>query len=130
VAAYLRGQPAREVRGLSDVPRFASKCSSTELSRHFNFFVRADSAESFAAYEKERNDLKDKDAFKINPKVNLDVSRSFGENDRNNLWFGVQNIFSNYREYGYSTGSKKSFPDRIRWSDEPTSIHLKVTTKF
>ena len=87
-------------------------------------------AGEIADYEKERAALKDKDAFELNTKVNLGVSRSFGKDDGGNVWLGVQNLFSNYRDYGYSTGSKLSYPDRMRWSDEPGSIHLRVTAKF
>ena len=87
-------------------------------------------AGDFAAYEEIKADLERKDAFKINTQVNLGVSRSFGKNDWGNVWLGVQNLFSNYRDYGYSTGSKLSYPDRLRWSDEPTSVHVRVTAKF
>ncbi len=87
-------------------------------------------ANDIADYEKEKAGLLDKDAYKLNTKVNLGVSRSFGQNETVNVFLGVQNLFSDYREYGYSTGSKLSYPDRMRWSDEPTSVHLRATMKF
>ena len=87
-------------------------------------------ADNKLAYEKIKADIKSKDAYGINPIVNLSVSRTFGVNDDYDIWLGVRNIFGDYIQHSYSTGSNKTYTNRMRWREDPTSVHLRATARF
>ena len=86
--------------------------------------------EDFADYQTIKENIKSKDAYGINPIVNLSVSRTFGVNDDYDIWLGVRNIFGDYIQQSYSTGSNQRYPNRMRWMEDPLSTHLRVTARF
>ena len=86
--------------------------------------------DDLAAYQTIKEDIKAKDPYGINPNVNLSVSRTFGVNDDYDIWLGVRNIFGDYIQQSYSTGSNQRYPNRMRWMEDPSSIHLRATARI
>ena len=110
--------------------------SEDELAVYDDAYARLSAEElasmedDLAAYQTIKEDIKAKDPYGINPIVNLSVSRTFGVNDDYDIWLGVRNIFGDYIQQSYITGSNQRYPIRMRWMEDPSSIHLRATARF
>ena len=77
-----------------------------------------------------REFLEDRGAGDIDFRLNLAGSYKF--NDTFELTVYAQNILSltDNKRYFYDAGDNNRFPIRVSWLEEPTSIGLKLTSKF
>lgn len=76
------------------------------------------------------NSIRDHDAYETEIKAN--VSLTYHINPSSDLTFFVQNIplLGDNKRYSYSSGYKKSYPDKSSWVEEPTVFGLQYHVRF
>jgi hypothetical protein len=76
------------------------------------------------------DDIRSKDAYDI--EVTANVSLTYRVNKLSSLTVYVQNIpvIGDNKRYSYSSGFKKTYPDKVSWIEEPTVVGISYLLKF
>jgi hypothetical protein len=83
-------------------------------------------------FERERDLLNEKDAFKIDYNINFSLAYQWQYSDSIDmgLTFSIENLTSKKKTYYVSTGSSRHYPERLRYMDQPRSIGLNFEINF
>jgi outer membrane receptor protein involved in Fe transport len=94
---------------------------------------KADFLDDKAAALAEIDELEDNDAFEMDFRLNASVTYKFKAKESDMaLTLYMQNLLgmSGNKNYHYNTGSKKNYPNRASYTEEPFAVGLMFTVKF
>ncbi|MBN1763777.1 MAG: TonB-dependent receptor, partial [Sedimentisphaerales bacterium] len=76
------------------------------------------------------DDIRDKGAY--DPEITANISLTYYINTSSDLTLFVQNIsvWGDNKRYSYSSGFKKSYPDKVSWIEEPAVFGIRYHLKF